>query len=134
MNRLRPILSLMLALLVLISGTSFMVGVHHCNGDVADVALFTKADPCPMEQKLPPCHKPVKPCCTDDNIVHAGQDLKQSTAHVHVAATPLIAELASPVVLAVLIPDVVTISSTPVDFSPPLLSDDIQVAIRKFQI
>lgn len=124
-----------LALLVLVSGTSFMVGVHHCNGHIASVALFSKADPCPMEQQLPPCHKAMKKsCCSDERIVHESEDFKPSAVPIHVATAPLIAELASPVVIATLIPDAQTIQLRPADFSPPLPSPDINIGLSKFQI
>jgi hypothetical protein len=125
----------LLALLVLVSGTSFMVGVHHCDGHIAGVALFSQADPCPMEQQLPPCHKAVKnTCCSDERIVHESDDLKPAVAHIHVAPAPLVAELASPVVIATLIPDAPTIQLRPANFSPPLTSPDINIGLSKFQI
>jgi len=134
-KRFRPIFSVLLAVLVLVSGTSFMVGVHHCNGHIASVALFSNADPCPMEQQLPPCHKAAKKsCCSDERIVHQSEDFKPAVAHIHVAPAPLIAELASPVVIATLIPDAPTISVRAIDFSPPLFSPDIIIGLSKFQI
>jgi hypothetical protein len=134
-KRFRPILSVLLALLVLVSGTSFMVGVHHCNGHVASVALFSKADPCPMETQLPPCHKAVKnTCCSDERIVHESDDLKPTVAHIHVASAPLIAELVSPVVIATLVPVAPTIQLRPADFSPPLALPDLNIGLSKFQI
>ena len=135
MKRLRPVLSVMLSLLVLVSGTSFIVGVHHCNGHVASVALFTKATPCPMEQKAPPpCHQSKKSCCSDERIVHDSDDLKPTTSAIHVLATPLVAELASPIVIATLIPSSWVLQVPPIDSSPPLPLPDIQIAQSKFQI
>jgi hypothetical protein len=135
MKRLRPILSLMLAVLVMISGTSFIVGVHTCGGQVASVALFTKATPCPMEQKTPPppCHKPSKSCCSDERIVHQKEDFKFAASNIHIAPAPLIAELASPVIISTLIPEITAYQSPVVDSSPPPLPD-IQIAQSKFQI
>jgi hypothetical protein len=135
MKRLRPILSLMLAVLVMISGTSFMVGVHTCGGQVASVALFTKATPCPMEQKTPPppCHKATKSCCSDERIVHQKEDFKLATAHIHIAPAHFIAELASPVIISILIPETTAYQSPVAESSPPPLPD-IQIAQGKLQI
>jgi hypothetical protein len=136
MKRLRPVLSIMLSLLVLISGTSFIVGVHHCNGRVASVALFTLATPCAMEQKTPPppCHQGKKSCCSDERIVHNSDDLKPATSAIHVLPAPLVAELASPIVIATLMPSQRVLEEPLIAASPPLPLPDIQIAQSKFQI
>ena len=134
MKLLRPICSVLLALLVLVSSTSFMVGVHHCNGTVASVALFSKATPCAMEQQMPPCHKAMKPCCSDESIVHKSEDFKPTVTHIHIADAPLLAELASPIVISELIPAGPTMDTPSSDGSPPLPPTDIHVVIGKFQI
>ena len=134
MKRLRPIVTLMLAVLVLISGTSFIVGVHRCNGHVASVALFAKAEPCGMEKQMPPCHKPVKPCCSDESVVHDSDDFKPATLHIHVASSPLIADLASPVIISILVPGSIAIQYRRIDSSPPPATADINLVMGKFQI
>ncbi|MEJ1241713.1 hypothetical protein WBG78_26450 [Chryseolinea sp. T2] len=134
MKRLRPIVTLMLAVLVLISGTSFIVGVHRCGGHVASVALFSKAEPCGMEMQMPPCHKPVKPCCSDESVVHDGDDFKPASVNIHVAPSPLIAELASPVVISILVPELPAIQFPHIDSSPPTAAPDINLVMGKFQI
>lgn len=133
MKRLRPIFSVLLALLVLISGTSFMVGVHHCGGHVASVALFTKAEPCPMETRVPPCHKPMKSCCSDESIVHDSEDFKPAAGSIQLAPAAIVAAFASPVVIATLIPETITIDHPAIDTSPPS-PPDINVVTGKFQI
>jgi len=87
-----------------------------------------------MEQQLPPCHKAMKSCCSDEQIVHESEDFKPTVAHIHVAPAPVIAELASPVVIACLIPNAPTIRLRPADFSPPLPSPDINIGLSEFQI
>lgn len=134
MKFLRTVLTVALALLVLLSGTSFMIGVHHCGDRIESVALFSRANPCPMEQQLPPCHKAAKSCCSDERIVHESQDIKPAATHVLVAPAPLIAELVSPVVIASLIPDATTVRIFPRDFSPPSATADIIVATGEFRI
>ena len=131
---LHAVLTAALALLVLLSGTSFMIGVHHCGDRIESIALFSKADQCPKEQTLPPCHKAAKSCCSDERIVHESQDIKPSAANFHLSPAPVIAELVSPVVIASLIPKASMFHILSPDFSPPLPVPDINVAIGKFQI
>jgi hypothetical protein len=79
MKLIRTISALLLAMLVLVSSTSFMVGIHICMGEVQDIALFSKSEGCAMEKHLPPCHRHLsKPCCEDDAVVHDGDELKSS--------------------------------------------------------
>src|SRR5688572_20623693 len=77
MKLFRTISSILLAMLVLLSSTSFIVGMHICMGEVQNVAIFEKAEGCAMEKQLPPCHRHAKaPCCEDELVVHNGDELK----------------------------------------------------------
>ncbi len=99
MKPIRTISAVLLALLVLISSTHFIVGMHICMGEVQDVAFFSKADGCAMERQLPPCHRHAQtPCCDDETLVHEGTDLKTSfenisfvTPWAFIAESPMIA-------------------------------------------
>ncbi len=133
MKMFRSIVSVVLILLVLISGTSFMVGVHHCNGRVHDVSLLSDADECPMETKLPPCHKPKNPCCTNERIIHEADDFNSSITP-SLEHAPLVAELAPPVVIASIIPDHATTFNTFDAYSPPDSPDDLNVVLSVFRI
>ena len=86
MKAIRSILAVILAIMVLVSSTSFMVGMHICMGEVQNVALFGKADSCQKEKALPACHKHMKPaCCEDELVYHEGTDFKGSVEHIHIA-------------------------------------------------
>src|SRR5688572_17526973 len=99
MKAIRSISAVLLALLVLVSSTSFMVGMHICMGEVQNLALFTKADACEKEKSLPPCHRHQKaPCCEDETYVHDGDDFKASNAHFHVVA-PAPIDIEQPMIL-----------------------------------
>lgn len=99
MNPIRCISAFALAIMVLASTTSFMVGMHLCQGELQNIALFTKAAGCEKEKSLPPCHRhATAPCCEDDTIVHDGADFKAPLAETGIIA-PLSSDLPQPLVL-----------------------------------
>lgn len=133
---LRTISSLLLALLVLASSTSFVVGVHLCGGRVDNVAFLQKASPCPMEQKLPPCHKAKSSCCDDALITHDAQELKNDITHfdLTVYSTPWVIQY--PVLIAEIIPAITnaTTSSFRLYDPPSLYTDDRPATLQVFRI
>jgi hypothetical protein len=99
MKAIRSISAVLLAILVLVSSTSFMVGMHICMGDLENIALFGKAESCQKEKALPACHKHVKPaCCEDEVVYHEASDFKASIEHIHIVA-PVPVDLEQPMVL-----------------------------------
>ena len=135
MKVIRRISAVLLALLVLVSSTSFMVGFHICMGEVENVALFTKADGCEKEKSLPPCHRHLKaPCCEDETYVHDGDDFKASIDHYQVVA-PAPIDIEHPMVL---ISEVIPASHTSriqyYKYDPPLRSWDLTVEHQVFLI
>jgi hypothetical protein len=73
MKKLRQILSLIFAALVFISSSSFSFGMHHCGGEVRDVAFLSAADGCGHAQ-FPPCHKKLMAsCCSDETVSYTAQ-------------------------------------------------------------
>jgi hypothetical protein len=135
MKALRTISVIALALLVLLSSTSFMVGMHFCQGKVKNIALFAKADGCEREQKLPPCHRPTKaPCCEDTNLTHDGDDFNVSIEQMHIV-TPALIELEQPIVLISEIIPCAPISRTQhYNYDPPLRCCDLTVEHHVFLI
>jgi hypothetical protein len=135
MKAVRSIAAILFATLVLVSSTSFMVGIHFCMGHVQDVALFTKATPCAMEQTMPPCHVIQKtPCCADETLVHDGQDFKVGVALAQLlASTPI--ELQQPFLLLSEIIPVTQVSRIQNDnYDPPLRSCDLTINHQVFLI
>lgn len=135
MKAFRTISAVILALLVLVSSTSFMVGFHICMGQVQNIALFTKADSCEKEKNLPACHRHTNaPCCADETFVHKGDDFKGSIEHIHIGA-PVPVVIEQPLVL---ISEV--IPSAPIarvqynNYDPPLRSYDLTVEQQVFLI
>jgi hypothetical protein len=134
MKAIRSISVVVLAVLVLVSSTSFMIGMHFCMGEVQNVAFFTKADGCEKEQNLPPCHRHQKaPCCADETIIHDGDDFKASIAHFHIVAAPM--EIEQPLVLiSEVIPSVPLSRIKYYNYDPPLRSCDLTVEHQVFLI
>ena len=133
MKAVKTIFSLMLIALVLVSSTSFMVGIHHCGGHVKNVALFDKAAGCEMELQLPPCHREAgNSCCRDLTVVHQDQDFNSTPSSFELF--PIFPEdvLVTTILLAEIVPASAP-SPKPV-YHPPLLSVDRPVDLRVFLI
>lgn len=135
MKIIKAISSVLLAMLVLVSSTSFMVGMHLCRGEVQNIALFKKADACEQEQKLPPCHAhKTAPCCEDEAVIHNANDFKITSAGFHIT-TPTPVDIEQPhIVISLIIPDVADESPRYFDYDPPLPSHDLTVLHRVFLI
>lgn len=135
MKRIRPIVSTMLALLTLFSASSVTVGIHFCQGKVKNLAIFSKAESCEREQKLPPCHRhKAAPCCEDETIVHEGQSFQSLSSDITIAATPVTDILQTPVLLAEIIPASVQAQTRYYNYDPPLRAEDRIVTHRIFLI
>lgn len=135
MKAFRAISAIVLALLVMVSSTSFMVGMHLCMGEVQNIALFAKADGCEMEQSLPPCHRHIpSPCCDDDTVIHSSDDFKASATHHH-AALPVPADVDQTLVLiSELIPSAPLSRFKYYNYDPPLRAHDLTVKHQVFLI
>jgi hypothetical protein len=122
-------------LLVVFSSSSFMIGIHICSGSVQDVALFTKAQSCANEKKMPPCHKKEsKPCCEDKSVIHEGQDIKSDVSKLQLAPVPVI-DIDQPLVLiAEVIPSSSLARTEYHNYDPPLRWTDITVEHQVFLI
>ena len=122
-------------MLVMVSSTNFMVGMHICMGEVKNVAIFTKAEACELEQKLPPCHRQMKAsCCEDESIVHKGDDLKASNSQILLSTpAPIIIEQSFTQVSEI-IPSARLTRIFFYNYDPPLRDNDLTVRIQVFLI
>jgi hypothetical protein len=139
MKFLKSIVSSILALMVLVSSSSFMVNMHFCGGHVQSVSLIEEADACPMEVQLPPCHKKMaikkSGCCEDKQVTFEGkdfntqiQDFSLLTSHFSnwAAIFPMIMEV-------IQVNEVLAFSNhTP--YRPPIVQRDIPVLVQSFLI
>lgn len=135
MKAFRTISSILLMLLVLVSSTSFIVGMHVCMGDVQNVAIFAKADGCEKERQLPPCHRETsEPCCEDEALMHDAEELKVSSAPAHIN-TLVASDIGQAVaVIAEIIPSAPIFTTRYTHYIPPLRSADLTVEHRVFLI
>jgi hypothetical protein len=137
MKVIRPIVSLILAGLVLLASIGVNVNLHMCGGKVKSSAVFGKAAGCPPSTMS--CHRTSHStengCCQEKNIVLKG---KVSSAEVRTSLelTP------SHYLVAVILPVLYFIhggnsSAAPAQFAnykPPLLQRDISVLVQSFLI
>jgi len=136
MSFLRTIFAFAAIFLVVVSSSSFMVGVHFCSGDIKNLALFAKAEGCEKEQKLPPCHKHIAaPCCEDETIVHESEGFKASFSEL-ILAPGYSGDFALPeVIVAEIIPASPTSKVNHFhNYDPPLRSHNLTVTHCVFLI
>jgi hypothetical protein len=139
MKLFKAIASLSLALLVLASSSSFTVNMHICGDHIQSISLIERADACPMEVQLPPCHKQVikktAGCCQDSQLAFEGKDF---SAHVF-DFTKLIHHTESmqtylPYIMDIVqVKESITASQYP-PYKPPVATRDIPVLIQSFLI
>jgi hypothetical protein len=139
MNTIRPIVSLILANIVLIASIGVTVNFHLCGGQIQSTALFIKATPCKMDMPKT-CHSEKhsqkrKGCCKEESLVLKG---KENTAEVKTASqlTPsfnLIAVIL-PVLYSIIYLDSSIVTPQYAHYKPPLLKQDITVLAHTFLI
>lgn len=135
MKLFRTLSAVVLAFLVLVSSTNFVVGLHICMGKVENVALFTKADGCEMEKSQPPCHQNLKAsCCDDETVIHKGEDLKASSITVHADAPFPVSDGQSFILQAEIIPESSIARTQYYNYDPPLRSCDRTIQHKVFLI
>lgn len=135
MKAFRTISAVLLALLVLSSSTSFMVGLHFCMGKVQHVSLLGKADSCQKEKALQVCHKHMKPaCCQDETFFHKGDDFKATAQHIHIVAPASITCELPLVLISEIIPAAEISRTQSHCYDPPLRSTDLNISLQVFLI
>jgi len=132
MKLIHTIGSLFLALLVMVASSNFFIGMHVCGGEVNAIALLDDADGC-GHANLPPCHqKMMKGCCTDQQIEHAAQELKQDVNSISFPVLAAVSVVHTPVVLSDLMPS--AIKPFTGEYHPPARAVDFTVLHEVFLI
>ena len=135
MKLLRTIGVLALTVLVLLSSSSFMVGMHFCKGTLKELAVLTKAKGCEKEMKLPPCHRHLaSPCCEDETIIHEGKGFKASLSEVTISPSPFSHIVLPEVIIAEVIPTAPASKISYYGYDPPLRSYDLIISYNVFLI
>lgn len=138
MKFIKSIVSSMLALLVLVSSSSFMVNIHFCGGHVQTVSLIEEAAQCPMEV-LPPCHKKMavknSRCCEDKHIAFEGKDFNAKVQDFSMLTWQAISWVATlPVIMEVIQVNEALAYSNHTPYKPPIVERDIPVLVQSFLI
>lgn len=138
MKFLKSILSFLLALLVLVSASSFNVNMHFCGGHIQSVSLIDESDTCPMELQLPPCHKNMMKengCCEDNHLTFEGKDFNYQAnqlANLSPSFSGFIMNL--PIIMEIVqVKESIQVSNYS-PYKPPLVERDIPVLIQSFLI
>jgi len=128
----------MLALLVLVSSSSFMVNMHFCGGHVQSISLIEEAASCPMETQLPPCHKKMavkkSGCCQDKHVAFEGKDFNaqvQDFSSLNLLAIHWVASL--PMIMVIQVNEALAYSNH-IPYKPPIVERDIPVLVQSFLI
>lgn len=139
MKLLRSIVSFMLALLVLVSSSSFMVNMHFCGGHVQNVSLIEDATPCPMEVQRPACHNKVavkkSGCCEDKHVAFEGKDFNAQVLDFSFLTGQSINWVATlPMIMEVIQINESLAFSSHSPYKPPIVERDIPVLVQSFLI
>lgn len=123
--------AVLLSLIVLLSSLNFSLSAHYCGQTIVDVALFGKAEACPMAAEMN-CDSEEAPCCADRNIIIEGEEYlssksfeKQTIEKVEL----LLAQLDFPIELLLEEKQTRYFSRT---YTPPLIEQDITLAVQSF--
>jgi len=135
MTKVRTIFSFALATLVLVSSTSFMVGMHFCSGEIQNISLFGRAERCAMEMSMPPCHRHMAgSCCDDETVVHQGEDFSASYTEITIPPAQFIVAALPSIILNEVIPSTVSSRAKHFNYDAPLRERDLTVALHVFLI
>jgi hypothetical protein len=139
MNRIRSIVSLFLASIVLIAAIGVTVNSHLCAGQIKSTALFIKATPCKMDMPKN-CHSENhsskrKGCCQEVSLVLKG---KETNAEVKTAtqlnASFILIAIILPVLYSIVDLDLSATTQQYPHYKPPLIEQDLLVSYQVFLI
>lgn len=135
MTKVRAIFSFALAVLVLLSSTSFMVGMHFCGGEIQNIALFNKAERCEMEMIMPPCHRQeASSCCDDETVVHTGEDFSASLTELNIPVAQFVVATLPSIILTEVIPTFDLSDVKHFNYDSPLRACDLTISLQVFLI
>ena len=148
-NKTYRIISVLLALLVLVSSVGFTADMHYCKGELKSFSLFGKAQTChdaepmpsmpncPHHQKMmeenKACAKSNEGCC-DSETLHIQADIDQQVRHTAIELTPSQEQFVMAWVNNFIAPKVTTELVSPVyeNPSPPIVSWDTHAYLQTY--
>ena len=139
MKLLKSIVSSMLALLVLVSSSSFMVNMHFCGAHVQNVSLVEDASLCPMEVQRPACHNKIavkkSGCCEDKHVAFEGKDFSAQVQDFSFLTGQSINWVATlPMIMEVIQINESLAFSNHIPYKLPIFERDIIVLVQSFLI
>jgi len=126
LKTLKIISAFALAALTLLGSTTFVVGIHHCNGEVKGLAIFGQAEGCKhqLPSNLPECHKHVaKDCCNDITVLHEGCAVEDHTFEIAVNSSVDLEPIVDAILIAEVTPSI-TSSFSYTEPDDPVLAQD----------
>jgi hypothetical protein len=135
MKQYRTLLSVAFASLVLFSSSNIMVGIHFCSGQIQNIALFSKAESCEMEKRMPPCHRhETQPCCEDETFIHNSEGFNAPATGISIPPV-LSLDIELPAVLiSEVIPSSPSLNGQFSNYDPPVRAADLTVFLHTFLI
>ena len=144
MKVIRSIVSLLLAVLVLVSSTSFTVSMHLCRGHIKDIAVLKEAAPCAMERMAAELNEELpcamhgesvgrNGCCENKTIAIDGNEYNYKYEPPVKIPVITYTEAAS-LVSAIYISDHPSSHSSFTQYRPPAIHYDIPVLIQSFRL
>lgn len=134
---LHRIMSVVMAMVVLFSTTSFTINMHYCGDSLVDMKIYKEAEDCGMEMPLASSISELNisktPCCKNEQILVQGQDELQTSIEnfnldVQFLAVSVVYSYLN--IFESLPKEIIPFK----DYSPPNLVIDIQVLDQVFII
>ncbi len=129
------VFSTVLALLVLVSTLSLAIEKHFCGGQLVDVAVFTDIKKCCGDEEMDTSLEMIKKSCCENEI-----DIVEGQDDLTIKTLDDLDDIQKQVLISYAISYVNLYESLPKkiiphkDYSPPLLTRDIQVLVETYLI
>lgn len=142
MRYIKTIASVILAVLVLVSSTTFTVGLHVCRGHVHNIAVMQKAQPCAMERMAAElgfadeaCGMTGKmTCCEDRTLSFEGTDYQYKAPTTLTLQDVTTVPAVLPFLLSLVSPPQSAVYTSFDSYKPPLLHRDVTILVQSFLI
>ena len=131
---------IILAVLLFISSTGFVVNKHYCQGELKNMALFLKAESCHQDKAMKGCpmhssgEKEKKGCCDDETeYVKASDEQVASSFQIDLQVTPVLLA-AIFVVFNIELPALDSNTLHYLTYKPPIVLNDLSVLLQVFRL
>ena len=131
---------IILALLLFISSTGFVVNKHYCQGELKNMALFRKAESCHQDKAMKSCpmhssgEKEKKGCCDDESeYVKANDEQLAPSFEINLPNIPVL-WAAIFVAFHIGLPALDSNTLHYLTYKPPIVLNDISVLLQVFRL